>query len=66
MKTLNKIRKYFAVCAVALVAAAGLGLAAPAKTEAAAVVYEYGYNYDSTTVYDNYGYVVYDEVIIYY
>jgi len=66
MKTLSKIRKYFAVCAVALVAAAGFGLASPTKTEAATVVYEYGYNYDSATVYDNYGYVVYDEITIYY
>lgn len=66
MKTLSKIRKFFAVCAVAMVAAAGLGLAAPAKSEAAAVVFESGYNYDSATVYDDYGYVVYDEVIVYY
>jgi len=62
----NNIKKLFVGFAVTLAAVVGIGFATPAKSEAACVVYESGYDYDTTTVYDNCGYAVYSETVIYY
>ena len=65
MKKFNKIKKFFAVCAVTLAMATGIGLMAPAKSEASYIVCESCYNYDTITEYDDYGNVIYTETTIY-